>query len=76
MALTTRARLLLADEVTGELDRATTAEVLDAIDLVRGESSMTLVAATHDPAVAMRADRLVEIADGRIRGTKPTLVPT
>ena len=68
LALATRPRLLLAVEVTGELDHRTAAAVLDTIDRLRRTTPMTILAATHDPAVAARADRVVEIVDGRLRG--------
>jgi putative ABC transport system ATP-binding protein len=74
MVLATRPHLLLADEITGQLDRATAAEVLDVIDLVRAETNMTIVAATHDPAVAARADRVAEIVDGRMLGAIPKIM--
>ncbi len=67
IALATRPRLLLADELTGELDQATAAAVLDTLDALRDRTHLTIVAATHDRAVAARADRVVEIRDGRIR---------
>ena len=69
--LATRPRLLLADELTGELDRATASAVLDTLDEVRAETSMTVVIVTHDPTVAARAARVVEIRDGRIAEGPP-----
>ena len=64
--LASRPRVLLADELTGELDRATAAMVLDLIDLVHATDRPTIVLATHDPALAARADRVVELRDGRV----------
>jgi putative ABC transport system ATP-binding protein len=65
-ALVTGARLLLADEPTGNLDSAASEQVLALLDEVRRERRVTLVLATHWPAAARRADRTVEIRDGRI----------
>jgi putative ABC transport system ATP-binding protein len=65
-ALVTGARLLLADEPTGNLDSAASEKVLGLLDEVRRERRVTLVLATHWPAAARRADRAVEIRDGRI----------
>jgi putative ABC transport system ATP-binding protein len=57
--------VLLADEPTAEVDRATEVQLLE---LLRGEVArgLTLVVATHSPAVAEAADRVVMLADGRI----------
>jgi putative ABC transport system ATP-binding protein len=65
-ALATGARLLLADEPTGNLDSANSEQVLALLDEVRRERGVTLVLATHWPAAARRADRTVEIRDGLI----------
>ena len=65
-ALHSRPPLLLADEVTGDLDDANGAEVLS---LLRGLSQLhgtTVVLATHDPKAAEMADRAVTVRDGRI----------
>jgi putative ABC transport system ATP-binding protein len=60
-------RLLLADEPTGNLDSATGAEVLDLLFALHRDRGLTLVLATHDPAVAVRCDRVIELGDGAIR---------
>ncbi len=64
-ALANRPRLVLADEPTGELDRRTGAEVIDLFERLNA-SGTTLLVVTHDPAVAARARRIVEMADGRV----------
>jgi putative ABC transport system ATP-binding protein len=66
-ALVTGARLLLADEPTGNLDSANGEAVLTLLDEIRKERGVTLVLATHSAAAARRADRVVEIHDGRLR---------
>ncbi|QZN85186.1 ABC transporter ATP-binding protein [Cellulomonas sp. C5510] len=58
-------RVLLADEPTGELDEATSADVLEAIRHVTAELDMTTLIVTHDPAVASHVRRTVRIRDGR-----------
>ena len=64
-ALATEPRLLLCDEPTGNLDSVTTASILDLFDgLV--DSGLTVVLITHDRTVAARAQRRVEIIDGRL----------
>ncbi|WP_086824386.1 ABC transporter ATP-binding protein [Allokutzneria sp. NRRL B-24872] len=57
--------LLLCDEPTGNLDRATTASVLSLFDSLR-EQGVTLVVITHDEEVSRRAARRVRIEDGRL----------
>ena len=61
-----RPRIVLADEITGELDSASAALLLDLLADFHATDGMTLVLATHDPAVADRADRIVELRDGRV----------
>jgi ABC-type lipoprotein export system ATPase subunit len=61
------ASLVLADEPTGELDRANEAGVLDAIQRLRTDHGSTVVMVTHSEAVAGRADRVIEMTDGRAR---------
>jgi predicted ABC-type transport system involved in lysophospholipase L1 biosynthesis ATPase subunit len=69
-ALAQGARVLLADEPTGQLDHATATQVLDVIDDVRRQhTEMIVVLATHDAAVAQRADRAIQILDGRLVGS-------
>jgi putative ABC transport system ATP-binding protein len=59
--------LLVADEPTGQLDHSTVDDVLDALVALAG-SGVAVVAATHDPAVAARADRIIDMRDGRVTG--------
>jgi putative ABC transport system ATP-binding protein len=61
-----QASLVLADEPTGELDRANEATVLDALERLRSDHGSTVVVVTHSEAVAGRADRVIEMADGRV----------
>jgi putative ABC transport system ATP-binding protein len=65
-AFAARPRLLLADEPTGNLDRATGESVMDLLFNLRAEHGTTLMLITHDPALADRCDRIVSIADGKI----------
>ena len=63
-ALASGARLLLADEPTGNLDSRNGGAVLALLDEVRRERGVTLLLATHSAAAAERADRLVRLKDG------------
>jgi ABC-type lipoprotein export system ATPase subunit len=66
-ALAQGARVLLADEPTGQLDSTTAKLVLDLIDEVRAEHpELIVVLATHDASVAERAQRSIEIVDGSL----------
>ena len=57
--------LLVADEPTGQLDHDTVGDVLDAFAAL-ASTGVAVVAATHDPVVARRADRIVHMRDGRV----------
>jgi len=57
--------LLLADEPTGNLDRASAHEVMALLESMRA-GGLTLVVVTHDAAVAARARRIVTMDDGRV----------
>jgi ABC-type lipoprotein export system ATPase subunit len=58
-------RVLLADEPTGELDEATSVEVLESLRSVNAATGVTVLVVTHDPAVAEHVARTVRIRDGR-----------
>ncbi|MFE5291130.1 ABC transporter ATP-binding protein [Isoptericola sp. NPDC056618] len=58
-------RVLLADEPTGELDEATSVEVLEALRGVNAATGVTTLIVTHDPAVSEHVARTVQIRDGR-----------
>jgi putative ABC transport system ATP-binding protein len=57
--------LLVADEPTGQLDHSIVDSVLDGF-LAMADAGVAVVAATHDPAVARRADRVIHMRDGVI----------
>ncbi len=65
-ALANAPRLLLADEPTGALDSAAGDRVLDLLAAMRDRHGMTLIIASHDPAVPARADRVTTLIDGRL----------
>ncbi len=66
VALANRPLVILADEPTGELDTATSAEVLAALRHVNEETGVTGFIVTHDPVVSESVARTVRIRDGRI----------
>ena len=63
--------LLLADEPTGNLDRATGALVMDLLFGLRERLGTTLVLVTHDEALAARCGRVVRMEDGLLSGGTP-----
>ncbi|MDR1387027.1 MAG: ABC transporter ATP-binding protein [Propionibacteriaceae bacterium] len=67
-ALITRPAVVFADEPTGNLDRRSSAEVLDLLRSTAGQLGQTVVMVTHDPAAAAWADQVVLLADGQIAG--------
>jgi putative ABC transport system ATP-binding protein len=65
-ALVTRPDIVFADEPTGNLDSAASAEVLSFMRRSVTEMGQTVVLVTHDPVAAGYADRVVFLADGRV----------
>ncbi len=65
-ALAPRPALIFADEPTGNLDAATGAQIMDLLFARHAESMTTLFVITHDPELAGRCARVIELADGRI----------
>ena len=65
-ALAGRPAVVLADEPTGNLDGASAAQTLDAVNALVAETGAALVLVTHDEALAARMDRVAVLADGRL----------
>ena len=65
-ALANQPRLLLADEPTGNLDAHSTEVVLDVLERLPRDRACTVVVATHDPLVANRADRTLQLHHGQL----------
>ena len=66
-ALLNKPKLILADEPTGNLDSANGRAIVDLFEKVREEFGTTIIVVTHDPKVAMRADREIVLKDGRVQ---------
>ncbi len=62
----TEPALLLADEPTGNLDTATGEEIMGLLEGIQRERGMALVVITHEPEIARRAKRRIELRDGLI----------
>ena len=67
-ALLMRPQVLLADEPTGNLDRATGQAVMATLCELKRRERLTIVMVTHDTAIADLADRTVHLVEGRIQG--------
>jgi putative ABC transport system ATP-binding protein len=61
-----RPALLLADELTGNLDQKNSKEIIDMLKLSNRNLEQTIVLITHDEKVALEADRIITIEDGHI----------
>jgi len=66
-ALVAQPRVLLADEPTGNLDKATGEEILALLGRLNREQNLTIVMVTHDHEIAAAADRTVTLVDGRVQ---------
>jgi len=65
-ALVTHPSLLLADEPTGNMDTATSAEFLGLLEQLNKEDGLTIALITHESNVAARAQRILTMSDGRL----------
>jgi lipoprotein-releasing system ATP-binding protein len=63
---------VLADEPTGNLDRSSSDEVFALLRRMHRELGTSFLIVTHDPRLAERCDRLVELVDGRIERDQKT----
>jgi ABC-type lipoprotein export system ATPase subunit len=66
IALANQPKILLADELTGELDSATADKIMEMLDRLNATHSLTLIIVTHNKNVAARAHRQVHITDGQL----------
>jgi len=66
-ALVNNPRLLLADEPTGNLDTATSIEVMGIFQRLNVERGLTIVLVTHEPDIAEHGTRIVAFRDGVVR---------
>ncbi len=67
-SLVYRPAILFADEPTGNLDRKNAGEIMDLLKLSNRNLKQTILLITHDEKIALEADRIVTIEDGRIAG--------
>ena len=65
-ALANAASILLADEPTGNLDSATSEDIIDSLIALKQSRNLTLIMVTHDSEVAAHADRILQLKDGHL----------
>jgi len=70
-SLAMKPALVLADEPTGNLDTNTADGVFDVLRAVNEASGTTFLIVTHDPRLAQRCDRIIELVDGRFVADRP-----
>ena len=65
-SLVTNPALLLGDEPTGDLDSATSADIITLFRRINKENNQTLVLVTHSQWIADQCDRIIRISDGKV----------
>jgi lipoprotein-releasing system ATP-binding protein len=70
-ALALSPRLVLADEPTGNLDTQTSDTIFELLRQFNRQRGTALLIVTHDPRLAARCDRIVELVDGKIAADRP-----
>ncbi len=65
-ALVNNPEIIIADEPTGNLDSKRSAEIIDILKKLNTHLKITLIVITHDPTIANKADRILNMHDGRI----------
>ena len=66
-ALINNPALMLADEPTGNLDSENSKEIVSLLRKFNKEQNQTVIIITHDERIALAADRIIEIEDGKIK---------
>ena len=72
-ALVLEPPLVLADEPTGNLDTQSSDEVFEVMRRMHAELKVSFLLVTHDPRLAARCDRVIELIDGRIERDEPVM---
>ncbi|OEH91054.1 ABC transporter ATP-binding protein [Bacillus solimangrovi] len=65
-ALISNPAIMLADEPTGNLDSKNSSEIMDLLKMFNKKYNQTLIVITHDERIALQADRIITIEDGKI----------
>ena len=67
-ALAYKPAIILADEPTGNLDSHTSMDVISLLKVTSCEFNQTIVMITHNEEIAVMADRIIRIEDGKVEG--------
>jgi putative ABC transport system ATP-binding protein len=70
-ALVNQPSLILADEPTGNLDSATSAEIMSLFQQLNSDQNITIVLVTHEPDIAGYAERQIVFKDGQVISDQP-----
>lgn len=65
-AIISNPAIMLADEPTGNLDSKNSSEIVDLLKMLNKTYHQTLIVITHDERIALQADRIISIVDGKI----------
>lgn len=65
-AIVAEPRILIADEPTGQLDSRTAGTIMDLLGELAHQQGLAAIVSTHDPLLVARADRVIDIHDGRL----------
>jgi putative ABC transport system ATP-binding protein len=74
-ALVSDPKLILADEPTGDLDRASASQVLDLLAQLNADLKKTILMVTHDPHAAERAETIVHLDKGQLGSVEQCAKP-
>ena len=70
-SLANQPKIILADEPTGNLDKEIESNIIQLLEGINRDVGTTLIMVTHDPNLAERADRVLELRDGNIIDIRP-----
>lgn len=66
-ALVNQPKIILADEPTGNLDSTNSASIIELFKTIRNQLGTTIIVVTHNPDIALQADRIIQLKDGVLR---------